>query len=629
MPNVYDEPPAQDQAAALAPDPLDSTQTESAPDGGAPAGSRPARASHPVVVHLTVLLGYVGAGIAVTWPHASYLAGRMIATRDAGCYVWDLWWMARSVEHLSSPWSTSLLAAPVGTQLGFHTLMPLVGVVMLPVTALFGPTVSFNLLSIALPGLLSYAMYRVARLWLPSQIAAIAAGGFFGYSVIVDYWAWVHVNLAAGALFIPIALEAAVRLRRRPGPAQALILGLVIGASVLVDQDSALMAALVAAAALVPWLFSRPVPADPADTSIAARVLSAPRRTRLIPVTLAAITTAVVASPQLLAIAHEVKVAGPPATPDATAYLAGAVLPNVIEPSPRVASLSAHIPHSPDYTTYGAVLAVLAIAGLVLAWRQRTAWGLAIAWAGATVLAMGSALNIGTRVYVPFGQVWHGVRLSWLMPYTWIVRTPGLDSFRVPARIAEIGLVPAALLAGFTVNWLREHAWTVLVPVLAAGVLEAGLSAPAGFGTMPTALPALDRLIAADHSGSIVVDVPFGIRGGAGLIGSPFAPESQVLATADGHPLAVANLSRITPATASGISGEHFYHALMRVQKGHRLSAAQLTAAARSARQMDIGWVLLWTGDPQLRRYLLATGFRFDYRASGVAVYRPAGASGG
>ena len=573
-----------------------------------------------------VLLGYVGAGIAVTWPHASYLAGKMIATRDAGCYVWDLWWMARSAEHLSSPWSTTLLAAPAGTQLGFHTLMPLPGVVLLPVTALFGPTVSFNLVSIALPGVLSYTMYRVARLWLPSQLAAIAAGGFFGFSVIVDYWAWVHVNLAAGALFVPMALEAAVRLRRRPGPGQALVMGLVIGASVLVDQDSALMAAMVAAAALLPWVFGRPAPPDPADTSIAARVLSAPRWTRLLPVALAALATAVVASPQLLAIAHEIRVAGQPATPDATAYLTGAWLPHVIEPSPRLASLGLNLPHSPDYTTYGAVLTVLAIAGLVLAWRQRTARGLATAWAGATVLAMGSSLHAGAGTYVPLAQVWHGVRLSWLMPYTWIVRTPGLDSFREPSRIAVIGLVPAALLAGFTVNWLREHARPVLVAVLAAGVLEAGLSAPAGFGTMPTALPALDRPIAADHSGSIVVDVPFGLRGGAGLLGAPFAPESQVLATADGHPLAVANLSRVTPATANGISREPFYLALMRVQKGHRLSAAQLTAAARNARQMDIGWVLLWTADPDLQRYLLATGFRFGYRASGVAVYRPASA---
>jgi hypothetical protein len=338
----------------------------------------------------------------------------------------------------------------------------------------------------------------------------------------------------------------------------------------------------------------------------------------------------VLASPQLFAIAHEIRVAGPPATPDATAYLAGAWLPNVVEPSPRVANLGLNIPHSPDYTTYGIVLTTLAIAGLVLAWRQRTARGLAIAWAGATVLAMGSAIHIGSSTYVPLAQVWHGVPLSWLMPYTWIVRAPGLASFREPARIAEIGLVPAALLAGFTVNWLREHARPVLVAVLAAGVLEAGLSAPAGFGAMPTAMPALDRPIAADHSGSIVVDVPFGIRGGAGLIGSPFAPESEVLATADGHPLAVANLSRITPATAQGISGEPFYQALMRAQNGqYQFSAVQLAAAAANAQQMDIGWVLLWTANPHLRRYLLATGFRFDYRACGVAVYRPAAATAG
>ncbi len=636
MPDVTGDPSAEDRPAALLPGPLNDGAAEpgataaptappAAPEARAAAARWPAGALRPVAVHLAVLLGYIGAGIALTWPHASYLAGRLMATRDTGCYVWDLWWMARSAEHLSSPWATSYLAAPVGTQLGFHTMMPLVGVVMLPVTALFGPTVSFNLLTIAMPGLLSYAMYRVARLWLPSQIAAIAAGGFFGYSVIVDYWAWVHLNLAAGALFVPLTLEAAVRLRRRPGPAQALILGLVIGASVLVDQDSALMAAMVAAAALLPWLLGRPTRPDPADASTAARILAAPRWKRLMPVGLAALAAGVVASPQLLAIAHEIKVAGPPATPNAIAYLAGARIPNVVEPSPRVTNLGLNIVHSPDFTTYGFVLSALAIAGLALAWRRRTARGLAIAWAGATVLAMGSAIKIGTSMYLPLAQVWHGVRLSTVMPYTWIVRTPGLASFREPARIAEIGLVPAALLAGFTVNWLRDHAAPALIIVLAAALAEAGLATPAGFGAMPAALPALDRPIAADHSGSIVVDVPFGIRGGAGLIGAPFAPESEVLATADGHPLAVANLSRTTPATARGIRGEPFYHALMRVQRGHyQFSAAQLEAAARNARQMDIGWVLLWTATPRLRHYLLATGFRFDYQASGVAVYRPA-----
>ncbi|MGN6795716.1 MAG: hypothetical protein ACTHJW_25260 [Streptosporangiaceae bacterium] len=572
---------------------------------------------------MAVLLGYIGVGIAVTWPHVTYLAGRLPDNRDAACYVWDFWWIARSVEHFSNPWSTTYLAAPVGTQLGLHALMPLAGVVMMPVTILFGPSASYTLLSVIMPGLLSYAMYRVARLWLRSQIASIAAGGFFGYSVIVEFWTWNHINLAAGALFIPMTLEAAVRMRRRPGPGHAVILGSVIGASVLVDQDSALMAAMVAVAALLPWLFGRPRTADPADRSVAARVLGAPRVTRLAPVALAALVTAVEASPQLFAISNEVTVGGTPTPPDAASYRGGIHLPNLVEPSKRVAAL--HLPHSPDFRTYGTLLTILAIGGLVLAWRQRTAWGLALAWLGATVLAMGSTITVGIVKYVPVAQVWHGTELSSIMPYTWLVRTPGLESFRVPGRLIVIGLVPAALLAGFTINYLRDHAKPAMIAVLAAAFLEAGMATPPGAGTMPTTMPALDRPIAADHSASIVLDVPFGLRGGVGLRGDPFAPEAQVLATAHGHPISVANLSRIPPATDRGIHEQPFLNDLMAVQNGHYFFTPEhLNNAILNARRINVGWVLLWTHNRHIEHYLRSTGFRFAYRADGVSVYRPA-----
>lgn len=607
---------------------LSPTGSQPAADSATGTGRWPRWIKRPVTVHLAVLLGYIGVGIAVTWPHVTYLAGRIPNNRDAACYVWDFWWIARSVEHLSSPWSTTYLAAPVGTQLGLHALMPLAGLVMMPVTVLFGPSASYTLLSIMLPGLLSYAMYRVARLWLRSQIAAIAAGGFFGYSVVVEFWTWNHINLAAGALFLPMTLEAAVRMRRRPGPWQAVILGLVLGASVLVDQDSALMAAMVAVAAVLPWLFGRPRPADPADTSIAARVLRARRVTRLAPVALAALVTAVVASPQLFAIANETAVGGSPTFPDAITYTGGVRLPNVVQLSPRAAVYGLHPPHPYDYRVYGLVLSILAFAGLALAWRRRSAWALALAWLGATVLAMGSTLHIGHSEYVPLAQSWHGAQLSSIMPFTWLVHTPGLASFRVPGRVAVLGLVPAALLAGFAVNYLRDHAKPVMIAVLAAAFLEAGMATPPTAGTMPTTLPALDRPIAADHSASIVVDVPFGIRGGVGLRGSPFPPESQVLATADGHPIAVANLSRTPPATDAGIERQPFYVDLMAVQKGHySFTPEHLKDAALNARNIHIGWVLVWTQDPHIVHFLRTTGFRFAYRADGVSVYRPAQAS--
>ena len=73
--------------------------------------------------------------------------------------------MAHCVLQLSDPWATTYLAAPVGASLGLHALMPLPGALFTPITVLYGPAFSYNLLSVIMPGLLAYAMYRLARLW--------------------------------------------------------------------------------------------------------------------------------------------------------------------------------------------------------------------------------------------------------------------------------------------------------------------------------------------------------------------------------------------------------------------------------------------------------------------------------
>ncbi len=120
-----------------------------------------------------------------------------------------------------------------------------------------------------------------------------------------------------------------------------------------------------------------------------------------------------------------------------------------------------------------------------------------------------------------------------IMPYTWLVRIGLLSSFREADRFTELGLVAAALLAAAAVNWLRYHARPALVAVLALGILEAGSvgagATPAVTATIPTALPALDRPIAADHSGSIVVDVPLGVRSAVPLPdeGAGFQPRGR------------------------------------------------------------------------------------------------------
>jgi dolichyl-phosphate beta-glucosyltransferase len=563
-------------------------------------------------------------GVAATWPNATYLtAHRLPAVRDISGYVWDLWWTAHQVTHLGNPFFTHYMAAPVGIQLGFTTTMPLAGLIMTPVTLAFGPSVSYSLLTILLPGLACYVMYRAARLWLAAP-GAVAAGALFGLSSMLAWQDWFHLNIALGTLFLPMTLEAAVRLRRSPGLRQGVILGLVLGASVLVNQESAVLAVLLAAAALLPWLARHPG---------GLRVLAA-----------GAVAAVVVASPQLIAMAQQAVSGGASIS---AAKLAsnygtyGAGLPGLFAPSPQLGHLGLHaVASAYQYrisaeavATFGVVLSVLAVCGLAASWRRRSTRLLALLWLGGAVLALGSTLVIGTRAYVPLAVTWNGARVSLLMPYTWLVHVPGLSALREADRLAMLGLVGAAVLAGGAVDWLilRRHARPrvatgALVVVAALAIMEAGWTGtPEVRGLMPTAdaLRALDRPIAADHSGSIVLDVPFGLRGGLPLYGAAIAKPTFVLATADGHPRAVSYTSWVPRANTRWFKRHPFYVELVAVQNGSQVSAAELAAARRDVRGMNIGWMLDWGVSQPVVQYLTATGFVFDYRADQVSVYRP------
>ena len=96
-------------------------------------------ADHPVRREAVRLAGFIAAGIAVTWPLATDLIGYLPSSRDSASYVWGFWWMARQVTHLGNPWFTGQMAAPVGVPLGFHTLTPLPGLLMTPVTLCSAP----------------------------------------------------------------------------------------------------------------------------------------------------------------------------------------------------------------------------------------------------------------------------------------------------------------------------------------------------------------------------------------------------------------------------------------------------------------------------------------------------------
>jgi hypothetical protein len=369
--------------------------------------------------------------------------------------------------------------------------------------------------------------------------------------------------------------------------------------------------------------------------------------------TLGAAVAVIVASPQLFAMIRQVSDGG---TTIAAVYLPqltesyrnfGVGLTTLFAPSPRLAhfhlgqlaaayQFTDKAQQAEGIPTFGVILSALAVAGLVLTWRRRQSWWLALLWLAGAALALGPTLVIGTRMFIPLPTSWHGVTVSELMPYTWLIRIPGLSALREADRLTLLGLMGAVVLAGAAVDWVCSHgrkvvAGAVIVLVAAAGFLEAGWSA-VGAAQMPTALPSVDGPIAVDHSGSVVVDVPFGLRGGVGVGGHPLPPQALVLATADGHPRAESYTSWVPKATSAGMMGYPFYRFLNSAQNGQRfpVGGADRALAERSARSADIGWVIVWhkrlrASRPAIIDYLYATGFRVDYQVHrgdvGISVW--------
>jgi hypothetical protein len=423
-----------------------------------------------------------------------------------------------------------------------------------------------------------------------------------------------------------------------------------MGAAVLSDQESAVLASIVVALVLLPWLLRRPAWA------------------RLWPVVLASLIGAVVASPQILAMLQEVVAShgGLSIPPDllAVSYKQyGIGLPGMFTPTPRVSQFGLNVLAGPflhgrdneGMPMFGTTLTVLALIGLIVSWRRRSAWQLAALWIGCAALALGTSLWIGKHQYLPLPSVWNGVRVSNLMPYTWFIRLPGLSSFREADRLAILGLLPAALLAGAAVEWFRYHAKPVLAVVAAAVILESGYSGNPRVGWIPVSFHGVDRGILRDHTNSIVLDLPFGLRGGIPVDGVPFFPQALVMATEDGHPRSISYTSRIPQPTIKAINNHHFYAALIDAEHevartcpwrptklpeslnscdhpygvvppgpqvavnkvSEYLTPERLAAARADAARMNIGWAVVWKRNGSVSKFLLTflhnTGFKFDY----------------
>jgi len=382
---------------------------------------------------LTLLL------LAPIMPHfTSTVPGNRIATEDGWQNVWNIWWFHRAISSGHDPFYTPMLYYPEGKTLYKHTFNPSNGLLVLPVTALWGPVASYNtavLLAFVLSALGGYALaLHVSR----NRLAAFFGGLVFAFAPfhIVKLWDG-QLNLlslqwlAFYALFL---LRTAETGRWR----DALLAGIFLALIGYTSWYYLLFIALYSLLFVVLWF---PVRADWKQ-----------QRQMLLQMITVALVGGGVLLPALLPMLTLTRGATVRINPDSSvealllrsANLLDFFIPSTLHPlwGTQVAQMvSAWHPFT-GVSNIAPGYSVLALALLALVVARRAAWRWWVLGFVAWVLALGPILHIGS---------W---RSSIYLPYNGLLQVPGVALGERPNHFIVITLLVFVPLVALSIRWL-------------------------------------------------------------------------------------------------------------------------------------------------------------------------------
>ena len=155
---------------------------------------------------------------------------------DTSATIWYMQWPAFAMAHWQNPLYSTAIGYPTGVNLVFAAY----GILMAPVTWLFGPVFSVNVVLTASPVLSAVAMFALVRRWVSWTPAAFLAGLFYGFSpFVVSNLGVAHVDfimIAIPPLVVLCLDELLIRQQRRP-VLVGIILGLLISAQFFVGLE--------------------------------------------------------------------------------------------------------------------------------------------------------------------------------------------------------------------------------------------------------------------------------------------------------------------------------------------------------------------------------------------------------
>jgi hypothetical protein len=205
------------------------------------------------------LAGYVAVSIAYFgWrllPHP----GRVIfGNENATLYIWSFGWWRHAIESGINPFVTHALYGGAAVNLTWTPSAPGLALVFSPLTAVFGPVVSYNLAQVLLPAVAAWTAYLLCRYVTGSIWASLIGGYLFGFSAAnLRQVSPGNVNLSAVFLFPLVALVLLRYLRSELTARRlAIWLGVLLAFQLTISTESTVMVtlALLVSLPLAFWL---------------------------------------------------------------------------------------------------------------------------------------------------------------------------------------------------------------------------------------------------------------------------------------------------------------------------------------------------------------------------------------
>ena len=194
------------------------------------AAGRPGRALALAAVAYLVLAVLVWWNVWANHPASTTTCG----CGDSALFLWFFAWPAHAISHGLDPFFSTAMSHPTGVNLLDNTSELALGVVLAPVTWVFGSVASLNVALTLAPALSGLAMFVLLRRWVRWAPAAFVGGLLYGFSPL-GLVSLSDAHLMLGWAVVPPLVVACVDellFGRRRGP---VVVGLVRGLLLVVQ----------------------------------------------------------------------------------------------------------------------------------------------------------------------------------------------------------------------------------------------------------------------------------------------------------------------------------------------------------------------------------------------------------